>query len=433
MNFLLMHPAADQASRPAARQIQGNEKNQCHAFGIAAAVLALTLSASGLRAQVWTELAPSGGPPAARANFGTAQFDPTSGAMIIFAGQNSGGNLNDVWVLVNPDGLAAPQWVNLTPTPDPVNGSPAPRNAASVVYDPTGNRLIIFDGCLGNCTPIANDLWVLTNANGLGGTPAWIKLSPSGPVPQPRENMASVYDPASNKMIVFGGQNGCCGNQQTYSDVWVLNNANGLGGTQTWSQLSPSGGPPAGQTALSAVYDSINNRMTVFGGLPNILQTATNAVWVLSNANGQGGSPVWTNLVAEGAAGSPPARFGHTAVYDSASNSMTIFGGEGASLFNDTWVLTNANGFGGTSVWTQLAPSGGPPAARVLFGAVWTPISKRMTIFAGGSATGSLNDVWVLATGLPVPTDKDACKNGGWQNLGRADGSPFKNQGDCIQ
>jgi hypothetical protein len=33
----------------------------------------------------------------------------------------------------------------------------------------------------------------------------------------------------------------------------------------------------------------------------------------------------------------------------------------------------------------------------------------------------------------PVPADKDACKDGGWQALTRADFTPFKNQGDCIQ
>ena len=32
-----------------------------------------------------------------------------------------------------------------------------------------------------------------------------------------------------------------------------------------------------------------------------------------------------------------------------------------------------------------------------------------------------------------TPTSKDACKNEGWRSLTRADGSPFKNQGDCIQ
>ncbi len=32
-----------------------------------------------------------------------------------------------------------------------------------------------------------------------------------------------------------------------------------------------------------------------------------------------------------------------------------------------------------------------------------------------------------------VATTKDDCKHGGWQNVVRADGSAFKNQGDCIQ
>ena len=33
----------------------------------------------------------------------------------------------------------------------------------------------------------------------------------------------------------------------------------------------------------------------------------------------------------------------------------------------------------------------------------------------------------------PVAQTKDQCKNGGWQTVTRADGSTFKNQGDCIQ
>ena len=31
------------------------------------------------------------------------------------------------------------------------------------------------------------------------------------------------------------------------------------------------------------------------------------------------------------------------------------------------------------------------------------------------------------------PVNKDQCKNNGWQTLSRPDGTPFKNQGDCIQ
>jgi len=36
-------------------------------------------------------------------------------------------------------------------------------------------------------------------------------------------------------------------------------------------------------------------------------------------------------------------------------------------------------------------------------------------------------------TSCPVPTRKDQCKNGGWMTLFRANGTTFKNQGDCIQ
>ena len=46
-----------------------------------------------------------------------------------------------------------------------------------------------------------------------------------------------------------------------------------------------------------------------------------------------------------------------------------------------------------------------------------------------GTPTGTA----VGATGCPLATNKDQCKNGGWQTLTRANGTFFKNQGDCIQ
>jgi hypothetical protein len=32
----------------------------------------------------------------------------------------------------------------------------------------------------------------------------------------------------------------------------------------------------------------------------------------------------------------------------------------------------------------------------------------------------------------PTPGSKDACKKGGWESLFRTNGTPFKNQGDCV-
>ena len=45
--------------------------------------------------------------------------------------------------------------------------------------------------------------------------------------------------------------------------------------------------------------------------------------------------------------------------------------------------------------------------------------------YGGGSVTYDF-DPYV------TPSSQESCKHGGWQNVTRGDGSPFKNQGDCI-
>jgi hypothetical protein len=46
---------------------------------------------------------------------------------------------------------------------------------------------------------------------------------------------------------------------------------------------------------------------------------------------------------------------------------------------------------------------------------------------------GALTAAQVYLLANPVPTDKNQCKNGGWQFLMRPDGTVFNNQGNCIQ
>jgi drug/metabolite transporter (DMT)-like permease len=120
------------------------------------------------------------------------------------------------------------------------------------------------------------------------------------------------------------------------------------------------------------------------------------AVWVLTNANGLGGSPVWTNTISEGAAGTPPKRAFHSAIYDVAGNRMLIFGGNNDTnvVFGDTWMLGNANGLGGTSVWAPLSTAGGPPTrSGHIVGS--DPAAHTMIVFGGGEGT-VLDDTWVL-------------------------------------
>jgi hypothetical protein len=66
--------------------------------------------------------------------------------------------------------------------------------------------MIVFGGGGGNTSPCYNDTWVLSNANGLNGVPSWTQLATAGGPPSPRYAPA-VYDPTSNTMIIFGGNN----------------------------------------------------------------------------------------------------------------------------------------------------------------------------------------------------------------------------------
>lgn len=348
----------------------------------------------------WGQSLPEGTPPSGRGFHGaSAVYDSANNRMVLFAGRASNGaNQNDVWVLTNANGQGGtPQWINLIPPNSP--GAPPNRSGHSAVYDAASNRMIIFGGCEGACFPTANDVWVLTNANGLGGSPQWLRLSPSGGAPPPRVRHTAVYDPASNSMIIFAGQTGGGFGCDTFSDVWVLSNANGLGGTPAWSRLSTQGGPAAGQYSPTSVYDAQTNQMTVFGGsgFVNGVCQQTGAVWTLSNANGRGGISVWRNLVPEGAAGAPAPRAFHTAVYDDTTNTMTIFGGAGnTATLGDTWVLSHANGQDGSAVWTEI-PTATGPTARNSHVAVLDPATSRMIIFGGDSVAASfLNDTWVL-------------------------------------
>jgi len=307
--------------------------------------------------------------------------------MIMFDGTFEGTNLNDVWSLSTS---GSPQWTEVFPA----GSAPPARLGQSGVYDSTNSRIMMFGGGLGqNLTPCANDVWVLSNANSVSGTPTWNQLSPTGTPPPARIFHTAVYIPSSNSMIVFGGTNCSLSNPQFYNDVWVLSNANGLGGTPAWTQLSLSGGPTARQGA-TAVYDPASNRMIVFGGYNTI---PFSDVWVLTNPNGASGTPAWAQL---SPGGSIPPRDFHSAVYDSTSNRMTVFGGVNVGqLLSDTWTLAFANGTGGTPSWSQLNPSTSIPATEAQT-AVYDAAGNRLIIFGGITVNGYANLTWVLSNAV---------------------------------
>ncbi len=161
------------------------------------------------------------------------------------------------------------------------------------------------------------DTWVLASADGEAGTPSWTQIATSGTAPSLAYHSA-VYDQSADNMYVFGGTS-TEDKLQTDDHAFTLSGANGLSSGQKWVL----GGPPV-RYGQSAFYLSTINDMFVFAGQHASSNIDFNDYWQQSTVLGSTNLK-WTTVTTNGSR--PSGRFGHTGLYDNASNRMMVFGG----------------------------------------------------------------------------------------------------------
>jgi N-acetylneuraminic acid mutarotase len=336
----------------------------------------------------WEEVAPTDSGPGGRM-FHSAVYDAASERMIVFGGLTAAGSAsNQVWVLTNANNLSGtPVWTNVTPG----SGNPSARSMHGAVYDSVNKTMVIFGGrnAAGACL---NDAWILKNAD--TNSPAWEQLSPDGTAPGIRSNFLSAYSATANKLVVAGG-----GNCTTfpYQDLYTLSRANNVGGTPAWTALSPTGTVETGalgEVSGTSIYDGVNDRL-MFWGSTYLPAKYT----ILSNASGTSGTPAWNVMTLP--TSPTTAALGQTAIYNSSNNKAVFFGGGiGGGASNDTWGVANANGLTGTPTWANIdidEEVEDVPAARFGHTAVFDSANDRMIVYGGTTGDGAFTDVWVLA------------------------------------
>jgi hypothetical protein len=326
----------------------------------------------------WRSAAPEGLAPRPRRDSGMA-LDPLSNRVLLYGGWNAG-SLNDLWALSLNQ---APAWTQLQPRllPPPAAGIPDPRRA---VID--GDRLILVTGTQG----------VWTTA--LASLVDWAPLLVVGDRP-PLRGASVIFDAEHRCIITFGGVERRPGQIDAASnDVWALS----LGGENSWVRLSPSGALPPPREHHDAIYDPARHRMITFGGYEFDYSTGhseyRNDTWALSLS----GEPTWTQLEPSGPL--PEARFGHSTIYDPDNDRMLVFGGivpvslYGADLRNDLWALA----LDGEGAWSNITPTGPLPEPRALQMATYDTNRKRMLIHAGYNASYlGPTDVWAFQSTEP--------------------------------
>ena len=225
---------------------------------------------------------------------------------------------------------------------------------------------------------------------------SWTKQTLSGcsttTQPSPRMDPAMAYDPASNRVLLFGGR----GSSATpLNDTWAWDGC--------WHQLHANGetGAPTARYGAAITYNGTAGHAEVllFGGITASGYTNDTLAWDDTASAGVGN---WVTRASGGSSVIPSPRGAMRMAYDDALGESVLFGGTngGSHALGDTYV------WDGTS-WHQLTGlpfykdlPGVPDPARDWYGMAYDPVEQLVVLFGGtDDATSNAtvwNDEWVF-------------------------------------
>ena len=202
------------------------------------------------------------------------------------------------------------------------------------------------------------------------------------PPPNGRMDHTVVYDSLRNRLLIFGGLRQDTGSSYL-NDTWSLDLTEPL----TWNMVNFLNSPPSGRIGHSAIYDPVRDRILIFGGTNDL--SLFSDTWELSLS----GTPMWRRLIPPSTV--PPGKLtGHSVVYDPIRDQMIIFGGhDGSTSNNETWTFSLAD----PVTWAKLSTSGFLPPGRHGHTAIYDVLQNQMVVFGGTNDSTLFGDTWTLS------------------------------------
>lgn len=303
----------------------------------------------------WQRLAVSGSVPHLKNT--SSIYDPLGNRLILFGGRTSTGITNSMYSF----SLANNSWSLITPASGPV---PSARYTANAYYDINTNSMIIWSG-QGIAGALYNDVWIFSLS-----TNSWNRIWPdsnqSG-VPLRRYGTASMFEPVSGKITTYAGFTSI----GRFEDTWTFDIA-----SLTWTERTNTPHPPK-RCLHSGIYADDLGRFVVYAGQDD--NGPRDDIWQCNLSSYQ-----WTNITPSV---KPPARFWNSMIYYAGGN-ILIFGGLSAAPLSDMWKFRM-----GTNQWEQVSQGGISPGARWGHAGIYIPSQDRMIIF-GGEGDSLYNDTW---------------------------------------
>lgn len=212
-------------------------------------------------AQSWQSVNATGTPPQ-YTDWTNTVFDTQHGTLLLTQDDSNGGSgiYADAVFSFNPtNGNWTQLWVSdakTTGCPGDTATRPNHRHTYNqIAWDSTRGHMYITSGsCQG---ALGYDLYSFTHS-GISGSGAWTKAANPSNNPGNRQEGAMVYMPNVDRVMLYGGFAGASGS--TGSDTWEYNP-----GTNTWTQIC-SGCAPGARHAQIMVYDDASGKVIMNGG-----------------------------------------------------------------------------------------------------------------------------------------------------------------------
>jgi len=289
--------------------------------------------------------------PIGRANLMMA-YDIESDITIIYGGWKTPEpyELGDTWSYdFNND-----TYTNMTPSV-----SPPFLEVGGMEYDSQSDRMVMFGGLTDfNNYIVVNETWTYDY-----NTNTWENKT-SGAAPSPRASIGFAYDSESDRMILFGGENGTT----KFNDTWAYDLE-----SNTWEKMNPAVVP--GARMLSAMaYDEESDRVILFGGREDGPDKIANT-WAYDY-----NTDSWQEL---SPSTQPPWLRAHDMTYDNESDTIVLYGGSNIDDLaqGDTWLFDY-----NTVTWTKASPYESP-SPRLRENLVYD-YESDITISFGGADAG---------------------------------------------
>lgn len=180
--------------------------------------------------------------------------------------------------------------------------------------------------------------------------------------PSARFDHSAVFDSNQNQLLIFGGRG-----DGIFNDTWAYDLATG-----SWHQLAASGPEP--RFGHGAVFDAATNRLLIVMGQGQ--SGFFNDVWALDRTNEE-----WIQLQANLPDEGPRPRYGQSAALDDAGRVWISHGFSDQGRFDDTWAFDLA-----TASWRDYSPDSLRPLKRCLHELSYDAKRQQLLLFGGCSS-----------------------------------------------